>query len=75
MQRMAKPAAKTRPRGRPFKGDAGLMKPISIRFPPPMMKEIEAIQSARMDAPELSAIVRELVAEALTARAARKSVR
>lgn len=45
-----------------------MMTPIAIRFPSAMVEAIEAIQAARMDRPEKSAVVRELVAEAIEAR-------
>lgn len=50
-----------------------MMEPITVRFPAPMMREIEAIQAGRMDAPEKGQVVRELIAEALQARSKRKS--
>jgi hypothetical protein len=46
-----------------------MMRPIAVRFPEPMRAELERIQASRMDAPELSAIIRELVAEAIARRA------
>lgn len=49
-----------------------MMRPIAVRFPEPMRAELERIQAGRMDQPELSAIVRELVAEAIQARGKRK---
>ena len=52
---------------RPLKGDQRLMVPISIRFPPAMMEAIRKLQAERLDSPELGAIVRELLAKALTA--------
>lgn len=45
-----------------------MMTPIAVRFPEPMRTEIERIQASRMDRPDLSAIIRELVAEALANR-------
>ena len=48
------------------------MTPIPVRFPKPMMDAIEAIMAERMDAPEKARVIRELVAEALEARAKRK---
>lgn len=54
--------------GRPPKGDKAMMTPIAVRFPEPMRTEIERIQASRMDRPDLSAIIRELVAEALANR-------
>lgn len=49
-----------------------MLAPITIRFPTQMMQQIEEIMAARLDGPEKGAIVRELVAEALEARAKRK---
>lgn len=63
--------SKKRGPGRPTKGDKAMMTPIAIRFPPAMLEAIEAIQAERLDAPEKAAVVRELVAEALAARAKR----
>jgi hypothetical protein len=46
-----------------------MMTPITIRFPEPMMREIEAIAAARsLEQPDKGQIVRELIAEALAAR-------
>jgi metal-responsive CopG/Arc/MetJ family transcriptional regulator len=42
--------------------------PIAIRFPDTMLAEIDAIAAGRLDEPDRSSIVRELVAEALEAR-------
>lgn len=58
--------------GRPPKGDKAMMTPIAVRFPAPMRAELEKIRGARLDQPELSAIIRELVAEALQVRGKRK---
>ena len=46
-----------------------MMRPIPVRFPEVMIAEIEAIMAARMDQPDKGAVIRELVAEALIARA------
>jgi Arc/MetJ-type ribon-helix-helix transcriptional regulator len=54
--------------GRPPKEGKAMMTPIPVRFPEEMIEAIEAIQAKRMDRPEKSAVIRELVAEALTAR-------
>lgn len=51
-------------RGRPIKEDH-MLAPITIRLPEPMMKEIEALQSGRLDAPDKSQVIRELLAKAL----------
>lgn len=42
---------------------------IALRLPKPMLVAIDEIVSGRLDQPERSAIIRELLAEALTARA------
>jgi Arc/MetJ-type ribon-helix-helix transcriptional regulator len=47
--------------------------PITLRFPDEMLEDIDAITASRMDHPDRSAVIRELVAEALVARKARKS--
>lgn len=74
MTRKPKPPqpAPRRPGGRPPAGDRAMLSPITIRFPTPMMQQIEEIMAARLDSPDKGAIVRELVAEALDARAKRK---
>lgn len=61
-----------RQRGRPPLADRALMAPITIRFPPDMMGEIEALIASRLDRPEKGAVIRELVAEALAARAGKR---
>lgn len=48
-----------------------MMEPITVRFPPQMMREIEEIQAARMDAPDKGQVVRELIAAALADKKAR----
>jgi hypothetical protein len=45
-----------------------MMEPITVRFPPAMMREIEEIQTSRMDAPDKGQVVRELLAAALSER-------
>jgi Arc/MetJ-type ribon-helix-helix transcriptional regulator len=42
--------------------------PLAFRFPEPMLEEIDAIVASRLDRPDRSAVVRELLAEALMAR-------
>jgi hypothetical protein len=49
------------------------MQPLSIRFPKPMMEALEAIAARRLDQPDKAAVIRELVAEALEARAKRRT--
>lgn len=64
---MAKPAKQERQRGRPPVGDTS-MHQIALRLPKPMLAAIDTIVSGRFDQPDRSAIIRELLAEALTAR-------
>jgi hypothetical protein len=64
---MAKSAKQQRQRGRPPAGDAS-MHQIALRLPKPMLAAIDEIVSGRLDQPDRSAIIRELLAEALTAR-------
>jgi len=49
-------------------GGRALHEPIAIRLPVPMMEEIDAIVAGRYDQPDRSAIIRELLAEALATR-------
>jgi metal-responsive CopG/Arc/MetJ family transcriptional regulator len=42
---------------------------VALRVPDAMLKAIDAITAGRMDRPDRSAVIRELVAEALAARA------
>jgi Arc/MetJ-type ribon-helix-helix transcriptional regulator len=44
------------------------MHQIALRLPKPMLAAIDTIVSGRFDQPDRSAIIRELLAEALTAR-------
>lgn len=44
-----------------------MLAPVTVRFPAPMMREIEAIQASRMDAPDKGQVIRELVARGLEA--------
>lgn len=54
-------------RGRPPKDDEWAMKQIAIRFPLPMIVEIDELRAARMDKPERAAMIRELVAKGIDA--------
>ena len=45
-----------------------MLKPVMIRFPAEMLEAIDAIAARRMDRPERSSVIRELVAEALNRR-------
>ena len=64
---------KSRPRGRPPKGDE-VMEQIAIRFPKPMLAAVDAMIAGRLDQPDRSSIIRELVAEALLAPGRRSKV-
>lgn len=59
-------------RGRPPKQGNTMTRSLTIRFPEGLWAEVLAIQSARLDAPDAASIVRELVAEAITARKQRE---
>ena len=58
---------KKRGRGRPLLAEEP-MRQIAIRFPAPMLVAIDAIVAKRLDRPDRTAVIRELVAEALEAR-------
>jgi metal-responsive CopG/Arc/MetJ family transcriptional regulator len=58
-----------RPRGRP-PSDA-IMEQIAIRFPKPMLAAIDEMMRGRLDRPDRSAVIRELLAEAIAARQAK----
>jgi hypothetical protein len=51
--------------GRPPKGDDAMLQPITIRLPAEMMRQIEVLRAGRLDAPDKSTIIRELLAKAL----------
>jgi hypothetical protein len=69
-----KKAAKTRGKmGRPTITEAPLSQPVNVRLPGPMLEAIERIRAGRMDAPDRGSVIRELLAEAIEARAAKKS--
>jgi metal-responsive CopG/Arc/MetJ family transcriptional regulator len=67
MIKMTKP----RQRGRPPAGD-DTMQQIALRLPKPMLAAIDEIVADRLGQPERSAIIRELLAEALEQRPAKK---
>ena len=48
-----------------------MMAPIMIRFPPEMLEEIDALIAGRLDRPDRSGVIRELIAEALEVRRSR----
>ncbi len=49
-----------------------MLAPITIRFPQPMLEAIDQIADSRLDQPERASIIRELIAEALDARAKKR---
>jgi len=49
-----------------------MRKPVPIRLPDVMVTEIDAIAADRLDQPDRSSLIRELLAEAIAARKARK---
>lgn len=55
-------------RGRPPKNAAAMLSPVMVRFPREMIEAIDAIIDDRMDKPDRSSMIRELIAEALDAR-------
>ena len=59
--------AKAKRKGRPPVGDA-TMHQIAIRLPKPMLAAIDELTAGRLDQPERSAIIRQLLAEALQVR-------
>jgi Arc/MetJ-type ribon-helix-helix transcriptional regulator len=61
-------AVTTRPKaGRPLKGDTR-MRQIAIRLPDEMLAAIDSLLVERMDRPDRTAVIRELLAEAIAAR-------
>jgi metal-responsive CopG/Arc/MetJ family transcriptional regulator len=60
-----------RPRGRPSLGDDA-MEQLAVRFPKPMLAAIDEIIEGRLDRPDRSQIIRELIAEGLEARRKRR---
>jgi hypothetical protein len=62
MQQKQKQKQKPRGRGRPPLEDEAMLEPVTIRLPPVMMREIEALQRERLDAPNKSTIIREHLA-------------
>ncbi len=47
------------------------MAPVMIRFPEAMLDEIDSLIADRMDRPDRSGVIRELIAEAIEARRAK----
>ena len=60
--------SKARTVGRPAMQPEARMGAIAVRFPAEMLAEIDAVRADRLDAPDRSSMIRELVAEALVAR-------
>jgi len=58
---------KPRRAGRPAKAPDSLQTNVPVRFPPVMIEAIDAERTARLDAPDRSAMIRELVALGLAA--------
>ena len=54
--------------GRPPKHESAMFDAITVRFPKPMMAEIEEIMSERMDQPDKGQVIRELVVAGLAKR-------
>ena len=52
-------------RGRPPRHGDALLGPITLRLPEPMMAEIDRLMGVRLDAPDKSAVIRELIAAGL----------
>ncbi len=59
--------ATKRPRGRSPKDNVAMLEPVTIRLPAPMVRQLEAIQAKRLDAPDKSTLIRELLAKAIKA--------
>jgi len=56
-----------RGRGRSPIGDEAMLEPVTIRLPREMVARINAIRSQRLDRPDKSTVVRELIAKGLLA--------
>jgi len=61
--------------GRPAKSEADRLELVPIRFPRPMLDEVDALRESRRDKPDRSSMIRELIAEALDAREIGKAKR
>lgn len=61
-------AKRTGAAGRPRKAAAQRLGQVAVRFPAGLLAEVDAVAGARLDKPDRSSIIRELVAEAITAR-------
>jgi hypothetical protein len=69
---MARKPKKSPARGRPPLPADQTMTQLAVRFPKPMLATIDKIIAGRLDEPDRSTIIRELLAEALAARRARE---
>lgn len=49
-----------------------MSKALTIRFPQALWRELEAIRASRLDAPDVTSLIRELLAEAIKARKAKR---
>ena len=61
-------AARKKGPGRPSKPAAERQMQVAVRFPPALLAEVDAIAASRLDEPDRSSIIRELVAEGIAAR-------
>lgn len=66
-RRMSKAPKRTAKRGRP-PGPEEPMKQIALRLPAEMLDALDAIVAERLDRPDRTAVIRELLAEGLEAR-------
>jgi hypothetical protein len=64
---MSKGTRKAGPGRKPIEGVA-MATPIAIRFSPKMLAAIDMVRAKRIDGPDKSTTIRELVVEALQAR-------
>lgn len=55
-------------RGRQAKPPSERLVQVAVRFPPALIERVDAIAAGRLDAPDRSAMVRQLVVEAIEAR-------
>ena len=66
---MVKAAARPqRGAGRPEKPASERQGQVAVRFPPPLLAAVDAERDIRIEAPDRSTMIRELVAEAIAAR-------
>ena len=53
--------------GRPHKPDDTAFEQVSVRLPKPMLRKIDEVCASRVDAPDRSKAIRELIAKGLEA--------